>query len=64
MNPEEKKRIERLIRILHIEYPDEHYYTLSLRLQAQTGVVLTGRRVREILEQQSNQPQTSFNHDQ
>ena len=55
MNPEEKRKIERLIRILHIEYPDEHYYTLSLRLQAQTGVTLTGRKVKEILEQQSIQ---------
>ena len=50
MNPEQKREVERLIRILSVEFPDLHPYQIALKVQLQSGVELTGLRVKRFLQ--------------
>jgi hypothetical protein len=44
-----EKELRHLIKILRFEYPDAHFYSLALKIQAQTGHIVTGQKVRQIL---------------
>jgi len=44
-----EKELRHLIKILRVEYPDAHFYSLALKIQAQTGHIVTGQKVRQIL---------------
>ena len=50
MNREEKQRVERLIRLLSVEFPNLLPYQIALTVQVQLGVQLTGLRVKHFLE--------------
>jgi hypothetical protein len=41
-----QQRLQRLAQA----YPDEHPYTLALKLQVETGKVITGKLARQIIE--------------
>ena len=47
MNPAE---LQQRLRHLAQAHPDEHPYTLALRLQAETGKVMTGQLAKQILQ--------------
>ena len=47
MDPAE---LQQRLRRLAQAHPDEHPYTLALRLQAETGKVMTGQLVKQILQ--------------
>jgi hypothetical protein len=47
MDPAELKQ---QLRRLTQAHPDEHPYTLALRLQAETGKVITGQLAKQILQ--------------
>lgn len=49
MNPEKKRVLEHCLRILQVEYPDAHPYTLALKAQVQTGYEIRGQLVRQFL---------------
>lgn len=42
--------LQKLVRILRVEYPDAHFYTLALKIQSQTGKIVTGQKVKQLLE--------------
>jgi hypothetical protein len=46
---EKRKALEHALRILRIEYPDAHPYTLALKVQLQTGHQISGQLVRHFL---------------
>ena len=48
--PELRRQLEALAR----RHPGIHPYTLALRFQAQTGRVLTGQQVRQLLAEPGN----------
>ena len=48
--PELRRQLQALAR----SYPGIHPYTLSLRFQAQTGRVLTGQQVKQLLAEPGN----------
>jgi hypothetical protein len=50
MNREEKQQVERLIRLLSVEFPNILPYQIALTVQVQLGVQLTGLRVKHFLE--------------
>jgi hypothetical protein len=50
MNREEKQQVERLIRLLSVEFPNLLPYQIALTVQVQLGVQLTGLRVKHFLE--------------
>ena len=41
-----QQRLERLAQA----HPGEHFYTLALRLQAETGKIITGQLAKQILQ--------------
>jgi hypothetical protein len=43
------KELRHHIKLLRVEYPDAHFYSLALKIQAQTGHIVTGQKVRQIL---------------
>lgn len=45
------KELRRLLRLLRVEYPDAHFYCLALKIQAQTGQIVTGQKVKQILQE-------------
>jgi len=47
MDPAEMQPLRRRLTQAH---PDEHPYTLALRLQAETGKVITGQLAKQILQ--------------
>lgn len=49
MNPEKKRVLEHCLRILQVEFPDAHPYTLALKAQVQTGYEIRGQLVRQFL---------------
>ena len=49
MKPEKKRVLEHALRMLNIEFPDAHPYTLALKVQVQTGYEIRGQLVRHFL---------------
>lgn len=49
-----ESELKHLIKLLRIEYPDAHFFTLALKIQAQTGKEITGLKVKQILEELSS----------
>ena len=48
--PELRRQLQALAR----RHPDIHPYTLALRFQAQTGRILTGQQVKQLLTESGN----------
>ena len=48
--PELRRQLQALAR----RHPDIHPYTLALRFQAQTGRILTGQQVKQLLSEPGN----------
>jgi Flp pilus assembly protein TadB len=48
------KELRHLLRLLRVEYPDAHFFTLALKIQAQTGKEITGLKVKQILQELSS----------
>ena len=46
--------LQHLVRLLRVEYPDAHFFTLALKIQAQTGKEVTGLKVKQILQELSS----------
>jgi len=46
--------LKHLIKLLRVEYPDAHFFTLALKIQAQTGKEITGLKVKQILQELSS----------
>lgn len=53
MNREQKRQVEHLTKLLSVEFPDAHPFSISLKIQAQTGIEVTGRYVKELLQANS-----------
>jgi hypothetical protein len=51
-----RPELERQLRALASRHPEAHPYTLALRFQAQTGKVLTGLQVKQLLSKPVNHP--------
>lgn len=45
------RELRKLIKILRVEYPDAHFYCLALKIQTQTGSIVTGQKVKQILQE-------------
>lgn len=41
--------LKRILKILRVEFPDAHFYCLALKIQAQTGQIVTGQKIKQIL---------------
>jgi hypothetical protein len=50
MNPEKKRKIEHCLKILQLEFPDAHAFTLALKVQVSTGYEVQGRQVMQFLK--------------
>ena len=49
-----RPELHRQLQALSRRHPGLHPYTLSLRFQAQTGRVLTGQQIRQLLDEPAN----------
>lgn len=49
-----RPELHRQLQTLSRRHPGLHPYTLSLRFQAQTGRVLTGQKIRQLLDEPAN----------
>ena len=56
MKPEKKREVEHCLRILLIEFPDAHPYTLALKVHVSTGHEIQGRQVSQFLKTGSIEP--------
>jgi|TARA_X000001382_G_scaffold113597_1_gene91463 hypothetical protein len=50
LNTNEKDKATRLIRLLHLEFPDMLPYQIALAVQVQLEITLTGQRVKQFLQ--------------
>tara|TARA_R110001592_G_scaffold357403_1_gene660420 strand:- start:244 stop:408 length:165 start_codon:yes stop_codon:yes gene_type:complete len=50
LNTNEKDKATRLIRLLHLEFPEMLPYQIALAVQVQLGITLTGQRVKQFLQ--------------
>lgn len=62
MKAEKKRVLEHCLRILQVEFPDAHPYTLALKAQVQTGYEIRGQQVRQFLTSGSLET-PSYPHD-
>ena len=49
-----RPELRRQLQVLASRYPGAHPYTLALSFQAQTGRVLTGQQVKQLLAEPGN----------
>ena len=49
-----RPELRRQLQVLASRYPSAHPYTLALRFQAQTGRILSGQQVKQLLAEPVN----------